>query len=78
MTQQTRINTVDAHLGSQLQTLRKTQGLSQQNMALKLDLPLATLSGYETGEVHIPASQLFRISQVFGVPISFFFDDLHT
>lgn len=51
-------------------------GLSQEKLGENLGLTFQQIQKYEKGANRISASRLLRISEVLGVPVQFFFDDL--
>ena len=57
--------------GQRLKKLREKQGLTQTELARKLGKSLRTVQKYESGEIDIPLSMLYSISEVFDVTISF-------
>jgi transcriptional regulator with XRE-family HTH domain len=67
---------VDLHVGSLLRTLRTLHGLSQAELAERLDITFQQLQKYETGSNRTTAGRLWRASKILGVPISYFFDGL--
>ncbi len=67
---------VDVHVGGQLRSQRVLYGLSQSELADKLDITFQQLQKYETGSNRMSASRIWHASQVLGVPVTFFFDGL--
>lgn len=57
-------------LGNNLKILREKYGLSQENMAVSLDVSQPAIVRYEKGLVHISISNLYKYSKEFNVPIS--------
>lgn len=57
--------------GRRLKKLREKQGLTQTELARKLGKSLRTVQKYESGEIDIPLSMLYSLSEVFDVTISF-------
>lgn len=57
--------------GQRLKKLREEQGLTQTELARKLGKSLRTVQKYESGEIDIPLSMLYSISEVFNVTICF-------
>lgn len=57
--------------GQRLKKLREKQGLTQTELARKLGKSLRTVQKYESGEIDIPLSMLYSLSEVFDVTISF-------
>lgn len=64
---------VDIHVGQTLKQLRKLRGLSQSEVAGKLDVSFQQIQKYEVGANRIAASRLFELSKILGVPASHFF-----
>ncbi|RMF16694.1 MAG: XRE family transcriptional regulator [Alphaproteobacteria bacterium] len=50
--------------------------MSQEKLADALDLTFQQIQKYERGMNRIGASNLYKISQVLHVPVSYFFDDM--
>ena len=67
---------VDSHVGGRLRMKRILLGMSQQMLADALGLRFQQVQKYERGANRVGASRLYEISQIFGVPISFFFEDM--
>lgn len=67
---------VDVHVGGQLRSQRVLYGLSQSELADKLDITFQQLQKYETGSNRMSAGRIWHASQVLGVPVNFFFDGL--
>ena len=67
---------VDIHVGSRVREQRKTKGLSQGELGDSLGLTFQQIQKYERGANRIGASRLFQLSQILGVPVSYFFDTL--
>ena len=59
-------------IGSKIKTLRKGRGLTQQQLADKLEITRATISNYEVGRRSPHISELKRIADFFGVGIDYF------
>ena len=51
-------------------------GHSQSAVARQLGLSFQQIQKYEKGANRISAGRLYRLSKLFGVPVSFFYDDL--
>lgn len=69
-------NPIDIHVGSRLRLRRTLLGLSQEKLGEAVGITFQQLQKYERGSNRISASRLYNLSQVLGVPVSFFFDDL--
>ncbi len=71
-----RANATDKHVGARIRERRIMLGLSQQQMANMIGVTYQQAHKYERGINRISAGRLYEISQVLGVPVSFFFDGL--
>lgn len=52
--------------------------LSQTDVARRLDLSFQQIQKYEIGSNRIAASRLYELSEILGVPTSYFFEGLET
>jgi len=70
-------NQIDKSLGGRLRDKRISTGLTQEQLADKLQIELKDIQAYEKGLKRITADRLLRLSKVLGVkPVYFFgFDD---
>ena len=66
---------IDAHVGSRVRLRRMLIGMSQEKLGDALNLTFQQVQKYEKGANRIGAGRLFRIAQLLGVSIQFFFDD---
>ena len=66
---------VDAHVGSRVRQRRKLLGMGQEQLGEALGLSYQQVQKYERGTDRISASRLYQLSQIFDVPVSFFFDE---
>lgn len=69
-------NPIDIHVGQRLRLRRTLLGLSQETLGEAVGITFQQLQKYERGANRISASRLFNLSQVMGVPVTFFFEDL--
>lgn len=69
-------NPIDIHVGSRIRLRRVLIGMSQEKLGDQLGITFQQVQKYEKGTNRVGASRLYRISQVLGVPVSFFFDDI--
>jgi len=69
-------NPIDVHVGSRVRMRRMLINMSQEKLGEKLGLTFQQVQKYEKGSNRISASRLFQISQILGVPVQFFFEDL--
>jgi len=69
-------NPIDVHVGARLRQCRTLMGLSQEKLGEAVGITFQQLQKYERGANRISASRLFNLSQVLGVSVSSFFDDI--
>ncbi len=69
-------NPIDIHVGARVRARRKQFGMSQAKLGDALNLTFQQVQKYEKGTNRISASRLYQMSEVFDVPISYFFDDM--
>jgi len=62
-------------IGRKLQRAREEAGLSQEDLAKKLGCTQASLSNYELGKRRLYLSDLQRIGQLLGKPVTYFLED---
>ncbi|MCK9993949.1 MAG: hypothetical protein Dbin4_02469 [Alphaproteobacteria bacterium] len=66
---------IDAHVGSRVRLRRMLIGMSQEKLGDALNLTFQQVQKYEKGANRIGAGRLYRIAQLLGVSVQFFFDD---
>ncbi len=54
-------------IGKRLKEARKKKGLTQENLAEKMDVSIAYLSKIETGKIHINLERLSQICNILSV-----------
>jgi len=69
-------NPVDIHVGSRVRLRRMLAGMSQEKLGESMGLTFQQIQKYEKGVNRIGASRLFRLSEVLGVPVQFFFEGM--
>lgn len=69
-------NPIDVHVGGRVRMRRLLVGMSQEKLADQLGITFQQVQKYEKGTNRIGASRLFEASQVLGVPVSFFYEEL--
>lgn len=69
-------NPVDVHVGSRVRLRRMLVGMSQEKLGDMLGLTFQQVQKYEKGANRVGASRLYQISQILGVSVQFFFDDM--
>ena len=67
---------VDMHVGGRVRLRRALLGLSQEKLGEAVGLTFQQIQKYERGANRIGASRMYDLSQVLGVPVSFFYDDM--
>lgn len=65
---------LDARIGERIRSQRKRIGLSQKELASRLDIVFQQLQKHENGTSRVPASRLYEIARALNTPISHFFD----
>ena len=67
---------VDRHVGGRIRAARKARGLSQEGLAVLLDVSFQQIQKYERGANRVSASRLWEMARALGVPPSYFFEGL--
>ncbi|MEM1382897.1 MAG: helix-turn-helix transcriptional regulator [Pseudomonadota bacterium] len=67
---------VDAHIGARVRMRRMMAGISQEQLGDALGLTFQQIQKYEKGLNRIGAGRLYRIAQVLGVSVEFFYEGL--
>ncbi|WP_439406500.1 helix-turn-helix domain-containing protein [Bradyrhizobium sp. DASA03076] len=67
-------NNLDARIGQRIRNQRKRFGLSQKELASRLDIVFQQLQKHENGTSRVPASRLYEIARVLNTPISYFYE----
>ena len=66
---------LDILIGRKIKFRRKLLGMTQQDLASKLNISFQQVQKYETGENKIYAGRLYHISQILKTPLQHFFED---
>ena len=69
-------NAVDIHVGRRIRLRRNFLGMTQQDLARRLDVTFQQVQKYERGANRVSASRLWDISQIMKTEIGYFFDDM--
>lgn len=69
-------NPIDVHVGNRVKLRRTLLGMSQEKLASILGLTFQQVQKYERGMNRIGSSRLWDLSNVLGVPVSFFFEEI--
>ncbi len=67
---------IDVHVGRRIRERRTLEGMSQTAVAEHLGLTFQQLQKYEKAHNRISASKLYGLAQLFGVPISYFYEGM--
>lgn len=67
---------IDRHIGARLRYLRKSHGLTQNDVGQGIGISLQQIQKYEQGTNRIAANYLWRLSTLFDVEIGYFFQGL--
>lgn len=70
------VTPVDIHVGKMLRSIRKAQGVSQEQLADALGLSFQQVQKYENGSNRVSASKMFDAAVFLGVAPAAFFDGL--
>ncbi|WP_168205915.1 helix-turn-helix domain-containing protein [Geobacter sp. FeAm09] len=65
-------------IGARLRDLRKRQGLTQEQLAEKIDVTFQQVQQYESGSSRLNADRLQAIAQALSVPVGSFFGEEET
>ena len=71
---QRRAGAEDVEIGRKIRTLRLERGLSQSRLASGSGLSFQQLQKYESGANRVSAGRLQRIAELFGVPVTVFYE----
>ena len=64
---------IDLHVGARLKRLRKRDNLSATYLETKAGLTVGSVSKFENGSVTIKPLELFEISKILNVRLSYFY-----
>ncbi|MFZ1095591.1 MAG: helix-turn-helix transcriptional regulator [Xanthobacteraceae bacterium] len=67
---------IDKHVGKRMLLRRREIAFSQTKVANALGVTFQQIQKYEKGTNRIAASRLYKLAEILGVPITFFFDGL--
>ena len=62
-----------AIIGKQISSARVERNLSQKDLGVILGISSEQVEKYESGEESMPAGMLYRLSEVFELPVTAFF-----
>lgn len=64
---------LDAQIGSKIRQMRKSRGITMQQLAQHLGITHQQVQKYEVGSNRVPVSRLATIADLFGVAVSSFY-----
>ena len=67
---------VDEHVGARIRLRRTLLGLTQEQLAVALNISYQQIQKYETGANRVSAGRLFQIAQRLCTEVAYFFDGL--
>jgi transcriptional regulator with XRE-family HTH domain len=67
-------NPIDGQVGNRVRLRRMLVGMSQERLGELLGLTFQQVQKYEKGVNRIGAGRLYQVSQILGVPISYFYE----
>lgn len=62
-------------IGQKLRQFRMAEGLTQEELAVKIDVTFQQVQKYESGENRLNTDNLQVVAEILGVPVTAFFDD---
>jgi transcriptional regulator with XRE-family HTH domain len=68
------MKTIDTILGERIRHRRLELGMTQSDLAQKIEVRFQQVQKYENGQNRVAASRLWQISRALDVPITYFFD----
>ncbi len=71
-----KVHPVDVHVGARVRQLRTLGGMNQTKLGEALGMSYQQVQKYERAMNRISASRLYGLSQMFGVTVEFFFEDM--
>jgi transcriptional regulator with XRE-family HTH domain len=69
-------NPIDIHVGGRVRLRRMLIGMSQEKLGEHLGLTFQQVQKYEKGANRIGASRLYKIAEVLGVTVQYFYEDM--
>ena len=69
-------NAVDGYVGRQIRLRRNFLGMTQQDLARRLDVTFQQVQKYERGANRVSASRLWDLSQILKIDVGYFFADM--
>lgn len=67
---------IDQHVGVRICAIRKHLGIKQKTVARHLGVSFQQVQKYERGQNRLSASRLLRLTELFNVPLGYFYQGL--
>ena len=67
---------IDALVGQRIKARRQSLRLTQTQLAERIGVTFQQVQKYENGSNRVSAARLWQVADVFGVPITYFFEGL--
>ena len=67
---------IDEQIGKNIRALRAARGMSQERLGEMVGVTFQQIQKYEKGSNRVAGSMLFRITQVFDIPVGTLFADI--
>ncbi|MBR5129984.1 MAG: helix-turn-helix transcriptional regulator [Alphaproteobacteria bacterium] len=74
----TSFGSIDTYVGSRIRLRRGIVGYSQEKLAEEMGITFQQVQKYERGLNRVSAGRLWKLSQILGVSVNFFFDGIDT
>jgi transcriptional regulator with XRE-family HTH domain len=68
--------TIENHVAGRIRLRRGLLGMSQSDLASALGITFQQVQKYERGSNRVSVGKLYRLAEILGVPLGFFFDGL--
>lgn len=69
-------NDVDKHVGERLRLRRTYIGITQEKLAEHCGITFQQIQKYERGMNRVSCGRLYQFSQIFNVPVGYFFENI--
>jgi len=74
--QQYTVNFIDQYIGLRVKLMRNKKRFSQAQLAEDLNLSVVNIIDMENGSMRVSAVVMWRLTQIFDVKVSYFFDGI--
>lgn len=71
------VDPIDSYVGSRIRLRRGITGYSQEKLAEEMGITFQQVQKYERGLNRVSASRLWKLSQILGVSVNFFFEGIN-